>query len=351
MAVKLEKKDFERVFKFGVEYFLDPKKATGGRTTFEPRGCGAILDAFSLGKLTEIGVEKHLIKLNNKKEYKLDFFIKKTSEVTEDPDIVKVKENGSKKERDPKLFIEIKHTSKNDHWIGLTLDQFTTMQRNFNPEKIFMIYASIDSDEINENSKTKNLTGMFLKSIENGKNGMFKDFADLNKTKCKVEFIISGTKLKELGFKFQKGMLFYDTDPFTEKSSKYKKDGQLGWGYSGKLFKDHEGEIELKRNDNLEHKDPEEISKVKVKGSFNLLSKKKQKIIQCLTDVIVTNNMFGEFNLAKGKFYDFNLKTKGRNPVLQRDNIFIAKGRMLELIKSRKLEQPNFLLKKIANEI
>ena len=43
--------DFNNAFSFAVDYYLDPKKATSGRTNSEPRGFGATLDAFTRGKL------------------------------------------------------------------------------------------------------------------------------------------------------------------------------------------------------------------------------------------------------------------------------------------------------------
>jgi hypothetical protein len=66
---KLNLDDFKRVFEFGTNYYIDPSKNTTGRTTGEPRGLGAILDAFTLGKLTEIGVGKVFTKFNSTKRY------------------------------------------------------------------------------------------------------------------------------------------------------------------------------------------------------------------------------------------------------------------------------------------
>jgi len=108
-SYKLNLKDFKRAFEFGVNYYVEPSKNTSGRTTGEPRGLGSVLDSFTLGKLTEIGVESIFNKLNNKKAYILDFDIKGNSKVKDEPDIVKIQED--KKIRDPKVFIEIKNTS------------------------------------------------------------------------------------------------------------------------------------------------------------------------------------------------------------------------------------------------
>ena len=88
---KMELNDFKRVFEFGTSYYIDPNKNTTGRTTGEPRGLGAILDSFTLGKLTEIGVEKILTEHNGNKSYLLDFDIKTNSKVKDEPDILSIK--------------------------------------------------------------------------------------------------------------------------------------------------------------------------------------------------------------------------------------------------------------------
>ena len=105
MRYRLTAEDFERAVKFAIHYYLDPTKSTTGRTSAEPRGIGAIMDDFVFGKLIEISVQKILERINNKKEYILDFDIKSTDIVKDEADIVKIKENSVT--REPKLFIEI----------------------------------------------------------------------------------------------------------------------------------------------------------------------------------------------------------------------------------------------------
>ena len=48
------------------------------------------------------------------------------------------------------------------------------------------------------------------------------------------------------------------------------------------------------------------ISTFEIQGSFILYHKKKTLIIECLTDVVIKNNIFGKFKLLKDNFYDFN---------------------------------------------
>jgi len=348
---KLTLKDFKRVFEFGTNYYIDPAKNTTGRTTGEPRGLGAILDAFNLGKLTEIGVEKILTEHNKSKKYILDFDIKSNSQVKDKPDIIQIIENNQN--REPNIFIEIKNTSENDRWIGLTEEQFNTIKRSSGNKKIYMIYASICSKTINDNPKTTDLTGMFLKEIENqNKSKIFQKFANLN-AKCKIEFIISSDDLERFSFPFEIGMNMYETRLFEEKKYNlvYNKAGiKRKDVVSIKKFQNFNShkKLEIKKNHYAEN---ENISKFKIEGSFNLVYKKSKTIIECLSDVYIENNIFGKFILQEGKFYNFNLATVGRDPKLKRNNLFIAKNRIYQLIDKNKIRKPEIIIQKIANNI
>lgn len=346
----LNLEDFKRVFEFGTNYYIDPSKNTTGRTTGEPRGLGAILDSFNLGKLTEIGVEKILKNFNDNKNYILDFDIKSISEVTDEPDIIKIKENNQI--RDPNIFLEIKNTSEKDRWIGLTEEQFNTIKRSAGKKQIYMIYASIHSETINDNPKTADLTGMFLKEIENkDKSEIFQKFASLN-AKCKIEFILSSEDLERFSYPFERGMNFYETDIFKEKksSSFYCKSGIRKDVLNIEVFNDFDDikKLELKGKKIVEK---EEISEFKIRGSFKLLHKKSSSYIECISDVQIENNIFGSFSLEKGKFYTFNLATVGRDPKLKRNNLFISKNKVYQIIKKGLIKKPELIIKEISINI
>jgi len=344
--------DFKRVFEFGTNYYIEPSKNTTGRTTGEPRGLGAILDAFTLGKLTEIGVEK-ILKINNPdKDYVLDFDIKSNNDVKDEPDIIAIIENNVS--REPNLFIEIKNTSDNDRWIGLTEEQYNTIKRSANNREIYMIYASIVSNTIDNNPKTTDLTGMFLKEIENqDKSQIFQKFASLN-AKCKIEFIISSKDLEKFAYPFDRGMNMYETNLFEEKkkTSFYSQGGT-------KLRKDILDTKEFINFDDImnltlsNNKSAErnEISQFKIKGDLRLLYKKSTTYIECLSDIYLENKIFGNFKLEANKFYSFNLITVGRDPKLKRNNLFIAKNRIFQLMEKGLIRQPNEIIKEIANKI
>ena len=51
------------------------------------------------------------------------------------------------------------------------------------------------------------------------------------------------------------------------------------------------------------------------------------------------------------KFFNFNLITVGRDPKLKRNNLFIAKNRIFQLIEQGLIQQPNRIIKEIANKI
>ncbi len=347
---KLTLRDFKRAFEFGTDYYIDPSKNTSGRTTGEPRGLGAVLDSFTIGKLTEIGIEKIFTEFNNKKNYILDFDIKTNYQVKNEPDIIGILERNKK--RGPDIFIEIKNTSENDRWIGLTEEQFNTIKRSAGEKRIYMVYASIRSQVANNNPKTTDLTGMFLKAIEDkNKSEVFQKFAELN-AECRVEFIISSDDMERFAYHFERGMNMYETDLFEEKQPKtfYSKEGIRKDVTEIKEFSGFNSvmNLEIEKGYNPEK---EEISKFKINGNFKLIHKKKKTYIECLTIVRVNSDIFGEFILQKGKFYTFNLATVGRDPKLKRNNLFMAKNRIYQLITKGKIRKPEEIVIEITKNI
>ena len=126
LEYELTEKDFEKAFEFGVDYYLDPTKTQSGRTSSEPRGFGGTLDAFTAGKLVEIGVSRMIEKLTLSKQVGLDFDMKSVQEVRTEPDIINITEEG--RTREPNLFIEIKSTQSNDRWIGPYEEQLNSIK-------------------------------------------------------------------------------------------------------------------------------------------------------------------------------------------------------------------------------
>lgn len=339
--------DFERAFSFAVDYYL-AKKQHAGRTSGEPRGLGAVLDAFTMGKVAEIGVKRMLELENKKKDIILDFEIKSSQEAAKEPDIIAVKEGSE--EREPALFIEIKYTSRRDRWIGLREEQLSTMKREGKGKQIFIMCSSITSILNQENPNSLDLVGMYLKKISS--HPIFKEFTDLNST-ANLEFIISVDELEKFGTKFPKGDLIYETELFEGPTPLRKKNGELRKRISLlSSRKSFDGNIKVpKRNGTFDNKK----SVFHAKGNFNIYVKQNPKnksyIIECLEDTALKNDIFGEFFLKGKKSCCFNLDTLGQNPVLKRDNIWIAKRRVYQLIKSGNIQNPVKVFKHIAKYI
>lgn len=347
MRYKLTVKDFDTAFDFALRYHLEPKKSQSSRTSGAMRGLGEVLDSFIRGKLVELGVANSLKTFAPKKEFVLDFDIKQNNEVINEPDITAVIEN--RQQRAPKCFLEIKNISKDDRWIGLTLEQFETIKKSSNPENIFVIGAYIQNNN-SGNSKEKDLLGIYLKN--KFKLDVFKNFTDLNNIEVVIEYAISGKELQERGKIFEKGSFMYETEIFEEagtqtltaiKSGRISKIGTFSGGKLDRYSMDSK------------YPEPEFMGEFKCKGNFCLYEKVNEKstrrFIQCNSDIEVSSEYLGDFKLEKGKIYLFNLHTVGRNPALNRNNIWIAKRSVSFLQNKKILKETESNLKKIATEI
>ena len=302
------------------------------------------------GKLVEIGVKKTIEKINKEKKLHLDFDIRNPSEVRIEPDIILVEEKKIK--REPNVFLEVKRVSETDRWSGLTLEQQASMIEGSKGKKMYIISASLNCDELKDNNpKSGDILGMYLKQITNSKE--FKNFANLN-LYTKLEYVLSMEDLEEFGTKFPKNKLFYETSIFNEVNGIINSNGSLRKGINIKTtYSNFDSQLTILTKEKIKDK---EYGTFKIKGkSFSILEKKNPKstiqYIQCNSNVIISNNVFGKFHLDNGKIYQFNLLTIGRDPILKRDNIFISKRRINELINEKKIEKPEVELKKISKTI
>ena len=347
MEYELTAKDFKKAFEFGIEYYLDPTKNQSGRTSAEPRGFGGTLDAFTAGKLVEIGVSKMIESLAKGKKIGLDFDMKSVQEVRTEPDIINVIDEQTK--RTPNLFIEIKRTQIKDRWIGPFQEQLNSIEEGSEGRKIYFIYASLESPIINDNYKSADVVGMYLKHSTNL--DIFKNFSPLN-SKVKLEFIFSTDDLKNHGTEFPAGENFYETDLFPIKKIK-KSDGSLSAGINKiKSYNNYSDKIHVPlKNGKKDNK----YGTFNITGSFDILEKKYPKstrqIIYCHSDVKLSNNVFGEYIFSKNCSYNFNLETVGRDPKLKRNNLFLAKRRISTLIDKKILSNPIDSLELISKSI
>jgi hypothetical protein len=346
-SYEFQSEDFDKAFSFGVDYYLSKELHTG-RTSGEPRGLGAVLDAFTKGKLNEIGVQKMIELLAENKKIILDFEMKNINEVKDEPDIIEVKEK--EKTRNPNLFIEIKLTSPDDRWIGLTEEQLSTMKNGCGEKKLFIIYSSIGTHSSTSNPCKRDLVGMYLKKISNHR--IFNRFADF-KAFARLEFILSEYELNKFGTRFTAGELLYETNLFDGPVEIRKKNNELRKNIREILTRrSFSGEIEVPLKNGKYDK---EKSTFQADGSFKVYEKKNRKTyshyIECLEETTLKSNIFGEFILLAGKSYKFNLETLGRDPILKRNNVWIAKRMIYQLIQKGKITNPNEHLLDIAREI
>jgi len=342
MHYELGFEDFRRVFNFAINYYFD--------TTIS--SLGAVLDALTSRNITAIGVEK-LLRINNpNKYYILDFDIKSDSSVKDKSDIIGIVEYGVM--REPNLFIKIKNISKDSEWIGLSEEQFNNIKKNSNSKKVYIIYTSLVSNTRNNNPKTADLTGMFLKEIENReKSEIFQRFSSLN-ARCKIEFIISFRNFEKFAYLFEKGMGIFKTNPFQEKkrtSFYYKNRNKIKKDILEiQEFIDFNGTKELTLSYDRRVK-KREISEFEIRGSFKILKKKSTSYIECLSDVYLENRVFGNFKLEREKFYSFNLSMVGRGSKIKENTLLISKNRMFEIANRGLIQTPQEIIKKIALEI
>ena len=88
---------------------------------------------------------------------------------------------------------------------------------------------------------------------------------------------------------------------------------------------------------------------------YKIIKKQNDKsikyFIETKSDLKIFNNIFGYYNLNANKIYSLNIDTKGRNPILKNNNIFISRKRVLELIQENKIINTNIKIKEIVEMI
>lgn len=341
LTAPVTSQSLEKSFNFALKFHLDPKKGQSNRTTGQTRGLGGVVDSFLRGKVIESAVVDILKKINVKKDYQLDFEVHDADD--SDPDIVKITENG--KTRSPNVFIEIKNTSEGDRWIGLHEEQFETIKKNKivgdHLEKIFIIYASIKNKN-SSNQKQDDLLGVYLKNKIGTKE--YSDFSDMKDLYVEVMLALSAKDLYDKGTRFEKGYYFYETEIFREINIRFKdRKGVKKIKAEGKFLP------RFKYDNKFPY--PEKFGDLKFNGGLELFEKNNEKstrmYVYCLSNVEVSNDVIGIFNLKKDHLYEYMPKTLNRNPVLNRNNIWIAKRNVHNIIK----KTPEELLREIANII
>lgn len=331
----------EKSFDFAVKFHLDPKKGQTNRTTGQTRGLGGVVDSFLRGKVIEQAVVGILKTLNHKKDCHLDLEVHDADDT--DPDIISITEKGKK--RLPKVFIEIKNSGEGDRWMGLHEEQFETIKKNkivgSKMEKIFIVYASIKNKKTS-NGKKDDLMGVYLKNKLKAEE--YKEFSDVSDLYVEVVSVMSAEELLKKGTRFEKGYYFYEAEIFREVDVKYKNRKNVN---QTKV----KGNVLPKFRYDKKYPYPDKFGDITCRGSIELYEKNNEKsnrmYVHCLTDVAVSNEVIGNFFLKKDHLYEYMPKTLNRNPVLNRNNIWIAKRNVDSIIK----KSPSERMKEIASII
>jgi len=342
MEYQLRQEDLEKCFKFSVEYHLANRGSTN-RTTGQYRGLGGIIDSFVIGKLIEIGVASIMERFTDKKLI-LDFDI---HEPTDEPDIVKVGDKG--KMRNPNLYVEIKNTGPDDRWVGLTAEQFNTILKNEivkeNSNKLLIIGASLFS----KNEKTDNdPLGVFLKSLI--KLDMIQKFSDPKDLLVRIQYAISGDELKNKGVNFNEGSYMYETEIFEELDERTARkiiDPQNSNIF--RVVKTNGKTLPVIMRDR--RPEPKEFGQFTYAGDLVVYKKQNPEsdrmYVHCKSKVEVENKVLGKFELKKGKVYECFFTTVGWNPILKRNNIWIAQRNLHNVVSTDMKSRIQFIAENI----
>lgn len=330
MKIKFKKEDFYKCFEFPVKYYLDDTKSKSNRTTGQQRGLGSVINDFFLGKLIEIGVARAIEEKNKDKKIHLDFNIHEPGENHDnDPDIVKVTESGE--DRDPNLYLEVKNVSENDRFIGITSEQCSTMLGSSiisnNSSKLFIVYGTISSSD---RSKICDVLGAYLKSEI--KDNLLDGFANIDDIYLEIKSVINAKELTENCLKFDKGSLFYETEILGPEITDTKANKIRISGYEIKNLKDEILPIVMMNN----YPAPKEFGDFKLQGQVTMFIKNNDKskriYLDCHSDGFIDNRSLGRFELKNRKMYELFFTTIGRNPVLSRNNLWIARRNVDKII-------------------
>jgi len=338
MKIRYSIEDLTECFNFSIRYHLAENKSNYNRTTGQNRGLGSIINDFFYGKLVEIGVVKAIESYNSNIKCILDFDIHPlNSSNISDPDIIKISESTSI--RNPNLFVEIKYHSKNDRWLGLTAEQFRTIKENDNFKDFYIIYASLNC----ESDLNDDLLGIYLRNFIN--NDYLNKFSKLESIYLKIDRILPSSILEEKGIEFNLGRLLLETEIFQEIQE--KSAFQL-------INKSHRLETTGKNLPVImaDKRDPvEEYGEYHINGMYELWLKSNlassRYLIHPITNCKVTSAVLGNFNLEAGKYYLIWFCPVGRDPILKRNNIWIANRNVHNLVP----EPTEKLLERISREI
>jgi len=357
LTYKITKKDLDRCWKFSLKYYLDETKSTTIRSVGSDRGVGGIIDSFFM-KILEVAVCKTLEELSVQDiEIPPDFEIRKLKKGKTEPDVYKIIDKKTGKERDPNFYVEAKNLMRNHNWVGPKkheLDSITDNEFGIkDKKKMYYFWCEINDSKFDPaHSRKSSLVGSYLRNIS-PKNKHLKPFHSYRNMSVKILFVHTVLQIEQ-GIFFPKKSIFADPDFITNedecKKFKKKHDNNDLTGYRKttvtKTFpnpKVYHG----KKNHSL----LKTFGKIKFTGNVEMYLKKNQSskkyFFKCNTPVKITSNV-GTWKLKKGDFRCYHIKPSGQYAEMRDDNYFLPR----RALKQKKLLQPSLkLLKKLADNI
>ena len=135
------------------------------------------------------------------------------------------------------------------------------------------------------------------------------------------------------GVRFNKGSLFYETEILGEEIDPKKTEKIKSQGFEEARVKNGRLNIIMMNA----YPEPKEFGDFQISGEALLYIKKNEKstrvYLNALSDGMISNKVLGEFPFLKGKMYELLFTTIGRNPILSRNNIWIARRNLGNCVK------------------
>ena len=347
LKYRFTKKELERVLKYCVGYALDETKQSRDRTTGVVRSFGGELDANIPGKLLEIATCRILERFCSDKNLDSDFLIHSTKEVGQkkDPDITQVLQNNKK--RKPKVFIEIKRHTDTDMWLGPRKTQLKGFQEKWENMSGYMIHCRIGFAD-NNNKKQRDITGAILREYIKDREFNLANFSKFCDLEAEILFAYSFDDLEGRGHLFKKGFIIPKTDIETTHSlinsdQSMRKDHEIIATYT-----DQNIDLPIKIKNNLM---PHDFGSFNAEGSFHHIvnSKTKNEYITCVSDVVLSNHIFGKFYLQRSLSYKFFIDWSFESK--SSDDIWFSVRGLEQKISNSEMRNTEEVLKMIGKEI
>ena len=332
--------EVKQCWEFGLKYFLNSKKSIQNRTVGQNRGVGGILDSF-MNKIVEIAVCKELSNLNKKIDCVPDFEIHALNKGKTEPDVYKVVEKKHNRERNPKVYVEIKNITDADNWLGPKADEIESIQKNSygitDKQKMFYVYGEIVDSKKNSNGRYSNILGAYMKKLVPN-DPLLKQFHNISNLSVEIKYVFSVHDIQKLGVPFPKGGYMISPEIFDEPAettkARIRKNMKLGkykkTSIQNKTLPKETGAFVTKtggRKIRLPY--PKSFGDIKFKGSMDMYEEKMSSLINhffyCSTDVAVSSKVLGDWHFKKGDVQNYKITYSGRDPELRKNNTFVAR--------------------------